>query len=206
MEAVDKKPTPTLTNHSNARAMPAMLYGFVLNYEICKMYYQTHQVHIQYRNESDIQEGLASPEQFEGICGSIVGNMAHDIEVNHEGLGPDHYRPLVTKLARVPRKRYTTVVVLTLVILRTKPGQPITKEMCAAKATEVPRELIDFIKQRVGLTQEPAWHHADNATNPEYFDLASSSEEEEEDVSLSDRLVPCIIARSLVYTLMKPLE
>ncbi|OJT05207.1 hypothetical protein TRAPUB_4032 [Trametes pubescens] len=78
---------------------------------------------------------------------------------------------------------------MTLAILRTQRGQPITKEMCDAKATEVPRELIDFIKHRVGLTQEPTWHRADHATDLESLDLASSSEEEEEDVSLSDRFV-----------------
>lgn len=52
--------------------MPALLYGFVLNYETCKMYYETRQVHIRYRNKSDVQEGLTGPEQFEEIWGSMT--------------------------------------------------------------------------------------------------------------------------------------
>ncbi len=179
--------------------MPTSLYGFVLNYETCKAYYETHKVRIRYRSKNDIEQGLRSPDEFEGIGCSIVANIAHDIEVNHD-LEPGYYGPLRARLARVPREEETTVVVLALAILQAMPGRRITKDMCDAKATEVSRELIEFIKQRVGLTQEPMWHRAYNSTG--FPDPASSSEEEEE-ASLSDRFVSCIIARSLVHALMK---
>lgn len=182
--------------------MPTSLYGFALDYETCKKYYETHQVHILHGNESDVEEGLRSPEMFEEVGCFIVSNIANDIKVNHD-VGPGYYGLLWTRLARIPRERFTTVVVLTLTILRTQRGQRITKEMCDTKAAEVSRELIDFIKQRVGLTEEPKWHRANNSTA--FRDPASSSEEEEE-TSSSGRFVLCIIARSLVHTLMKPLE